>query len=79
MSFKDDPRYEKIGEGEYKDLETGDLILEVPEETGQILKEAFGLEPDEDGTFLLTQEVFDAIFVDPLNDLYSDESDLNDL
>lgn len=79
MSYDNNPRYEKTGEGEYKDLETGDLIIEVPDETARILNEAFGLEPDEDGTFRLTKEVFDAIFEDPLRDLYSDESDLNDL
>lgn len=79
MSYDNNPRYEKTGEGEYRDLETGDLIIEVPDETARILNEAFGLEPDEDGTFRLTEEAFQAIFEDPLRDLYSDESDLNDL
>jgi len=79
MSFKDDPRYRKVGDGEYEDLETGDIILEVSEETGSILKKTFGLQPDEDDTVRLTPEVFQALIVDPLKDLYSDDSDLNDL
>lgn len=79
MSYDDNPRYEKINEGEYRDLETDDIIIEVSEETGEFLKETFGLEPDKDGTYLLTPEAFNAIIQDPLDDLYAEDSDLKEL
>jgi len=79
MSFKDNPRYREVGDGEYEDTETGDVIIEVDDQVGQMLNQAFGIEPDEDGTYRLTEDAFKAIFADPLDDLYSDESDLNDL
>lgn len=79
MNLDNNPRYRKINDGEYEDMETGDLILELPEGTGNILKETFGLEPEEDGTFRLTPEVFKAIIQDPLDDLYAEDSDLKEL
>ena len=77
--FKDNPRYREVGDGQYEDLETGDMIIEVDDSVGKMLNDAFGIEPDEDGTYRLTEDAFNVIFADALDEIYSDESDLNDL
>ena len=64
-----------------EDVEMSDDIP-IDEETAKLLEEAIGRGPNEDGVFILTDEETKRIFIDPfdnLNDLYSEDSDLNDL
>ena len=77
--FDKDPRYQKIQDNEYLDTQTGDMIIELDNDTGELLGKLLGRDPDEDGTFTLSSEEFKMMFIDPYEDLFSDESDLNDL
>jgi len=78
-NFDKDPRYQKIQDNEYLDTQTGDMIIELDNDTGELLGKLLGRDPDEDGTFTLSSEEFKMMFIDPYEDLFSDESDLNDL
>lgn len=77
--YDDNPRYEKISDGEWKDLETGDVILELDDDVAKALQEALDREPNEDGIFELSKEEFTDMFLNPYGNIFSDESDLNDL
>lgn len=78
-NFDKDPRYQKIQDNEYLDTKTGDMIIELDSDTGELLGKLLGREPDDNGTFTLSSEEFKMMFIDPYEDLFSDESDLNDL
>lgn len=61
-----------------EDVEMSDDIP-IDEETAKLLEEAIGRGPNEDGVFILTDEETKRIFIEPFDNLYSEDSDLNDL
>lgn len=77
--YENNPRYEKIDNGEWRDLETGDVILELDDDVANALQEVLGRGPNDEGNFELSEEEFIDMFLNPYRNIFSDESDLNDL
>ena len=61
IDYENDPNYEKINEGEYKDLRNNNSILMIDEETSDALRNIFDVSEDVE-ELKITKEMLDVLF-----------------
>jgi hypothetical protein len=61
IDYENDPNYEKINEGEYRDLRNDNSILMIDEETSDALRKIFDI-PEDVEELKLTKEMLDVLF-----------------
>jgi hypothetical protein len=87
-NYDDNPRYQKVAEGEYRDTETNETVLVFEGDDADMVRFTLKMNDHQD-EYVLTEEDWkrilgDKILGDKYDDpewkkIYSDESDLNDL
>ena len=86
INYDDDPRYEFVEEGVYFDTQTNETVIVLDEEASNAVRDLIVLDDtifDVDGDDVrLTSEGADKLFqpyLECLESVYDDDSDLNDL
>ena len=68
VDYEEDPSYILEEEGVYKDINSGDLVIMLDEETSDALAKILGREPDSNNEYVLSNEEFNDIFKTVLDD-----------
>ena len=70
MDFDNDPNYEKVAEGEYKDLRTGNTLMVLDEEVSLAIRKVLNI-PDDVEVIDFTEEMLNTL----IENLSSDHQD----
>lgn len=85
IDYDNDPNYEFEEEGVYKDLRTNETVFVFDGENADLVRKAFALEDDQEDYTLTADDVKKIIepqinkLISSDENLFSDDSDLNDL
>lgn len=83
--YDNDPNYEFEEEGVYKDLRTNETVFVFDGENADLVRKAFALEDDQEDYTLTADDVKKIVepqfnkLISSDENLFSDDSDLNDL